>query len=50
MNDLIIDIQEDLALGVLSTMEIARKHHVPVNWVYECWDMLCEQEAEVDQN
>ena len=49
MRDLIIGIQEDIQLGVLSFREIALKHNVPFAWVNEAWDMLCEQEAEEEQ-
>ena len=46
MRDLVIDIQSDILAEVLSFQEIAQKHEVPVAWVNEAWDMLCEQEAE----
>lgn len=48
MRDLIIGIQEDIQLGVLCFADIARKHRVPVSWVDEAWNMLCEQEAEAE--
>lgn len=44
MRDLIIDIQDEIAREVLSFPEIARKYEVPLSWVNEAWDMLCEQE------
>ena len=52
MRNLVIDIQNDIRDGFLSFAEIAHKHEVPVSWVNEAWDMLCEQEAaaEVDQD
>ena len=50
MRDLIIDLQEEIQLGVLSFAEIARKYEVPVSWVAEAWDMLCEQEAEEEHS
>jgi len=46
ISDLCIAIQEDIQLGVLSFPEIATKHGVSEDWVYEAWEMLCEQEAE----
>ena len=46
MSELMIDIQEDIQLGVLSFPAIAAKHHVPLSWVNEAWEALCEQEAE----
>lgn len=49
MRDLIIDIQDDILQGVLSFQAIAEKHEVPVSWVNEAWDMLCEQEAEAER-
>lgn len=49
MRDLIIDIQNELILGVLSMSEIARKYEVPAYWVNEAWDLLCEQEAAAEQ-
>lgn len=45
MSDLFA-IQEDIELGVLSFSSIARKHNVPVSWVLQAWDLLCEQEAQ----
>jgi hypothetical protein len=39
-----IDIQESIRTEVLSFRGIAQKHDVPLEWVYEAWDMLCEQE------
>ena len=52
MRNLTIAIQNDIRDGFLSFAEIAHKHEVPVSWVNEAWDMLCEQEAaaEVDQD
>ena len=50
MRDLIIGIQEDIQLGVLCFADIARKHNVPVSWVDEAWNMLCEQEAAAEHN
>jgi len=49
MRDLIIDLQNEILLGALSFREIANKYEVPVAWVDEAWDMLCEQEAEAEQ-
>ena len=49
MSDLMIDLQDEVRLGVLSFAEIARKYEVPVSWVQEAWDELCEQEAEAEQ-
>ena len=49
MRDLIIDIQEEIILGVLSFAEIAQKYEVPMSWVNQAWDILCEQEAEAEQ-
>jgi len=46
MNELMIDIQEDLQMGVLSFPQIAAKYKVPTSWVAEVWNQLCEQEAE----
>lgn len=44
MSDLMIDLQDEIRLGVLSFQEIARKYEVPVSWVQEAWEELCEQE------
>lgn len=49
IRNLIIDLQEEIQLGVLSFQEIARKYEVPTSWVNEAWDMLCEQEAEEER-
>ena len=46
MSELIIDIQEDIELGVLSFRSIAKKHNVPISWVTNAWDLLCEQEQQ----
>lgn len=46
IKDLLILIQEDIAMEVLSFAEIARKHEVPLSWVREAWTLLCEQEQE----
>jgi hypothetical protein len=49
MRDLMIDLQDEIRLGVLSFAEIAQKYEVPTSWVQEAWDELCEQEAEAEQ-
>lgn len=49
MRDLIIDIQDEIALGALSFAQIAQKYEVPVSWVQEAWDLLCEREADIEQ-
>ena len=49
MSDIVIGIQEDIELGVLSFRAIAEKHDVPMSWVNEAWDMLCEQAAEAER-
>ena len=50
MGDLMIDIQEDISLGVLSFKQIAEKHNVPTSWVDAAWEALCEQELLEDQH
>lgn len=49
MSDLMIDLQDEVRLGALSFAEIAAKYEVPVSWVNEAWDELCQQEAEAEQ-
>jgi len=49
MRSLVIDIQSDIELGVLSFRGIAKKHDVPMSWVIEAWEMLCEQENQENQ-
>ena len=49
MRNLMIDLQDEIRLGVLSFAEIAQKYEVPTSWVQEAWDELCEQEAEAEQ-
>lgn len=49
MHSLIVDIQTEIQLGVLSFSEIAQKFEVPTSWVNEAWDLLCEQEAEAER-
>jgi hypothetical protein len=44
MRNLTTAIQNDIRDGFLSFAEIAHKHEVPVSWVNEAWDDLCEQE------
>lgn len=46
LSDLMIDLQDEIALGVLSFAEIARKYEVPLSWVNDAWDQLCGMEAE----
>ena len=46
MSELFTEIQEDIQLGLLSFPEIAAKHGVPMSWVNEAWEALCDQEAE----
>jgi len=50
MSELIIDIQEDIELGVLSFRSIAKKYCVPISWVTTAWDSLCEQEQQNQTN
>jgi|LakMenEpi03Aug12_release.lakeMendotaPanAssembly.Ray.scaffolds.fasta_scaffold12354_12 hypothetical protein len=47
MSNLIIDLQNELRLGVLSFKAIAKKYNVPIAWVNLAWDELCIQEAEI---
>lgn len=49
MSDLLIDIQDEIQLGVLSFPQIARKYDVPLSWVTDTWEGLCEQEAEAER-
>ena len=49
ISDLMIDLQDEIRLGALSFADIARKYEVPVSWVNEAWDQLCQQEAEAEQ-
>lgn len=46
IKNLMVDIQNDIIAGILSFGAIAEKHHVPMSWVNEAWDALCEQENE----
>lgn len=50
MSDLMIGLQEEIRLGALSFSGIARKYEVPVSWVQEAWDELCEQEYALEQS
>jgi len=50
MSELMISIQEDIELGVLSFRSIAEKHNVPISWVTAGWDLLCEQEQQNQTN
>ena len=43
MKDLIIDIQEAVARGELST-EIADRWNIPLTWVWEAMEMAREEE------
>ena len=40
LDDLILDIQEDLVQTDMTPAEIAEKHSVPVEWVYEIEEHL----------
>jgi hypothetical protein len=44
MKTLDSDLQDEIQLGALSFLGIARKYHVPVSRVKAAWDLLCEQE------
>lgn len=46
LKSLVADIQEEIQLGVLSFAAIAQKYEVPMSWVNEAWEELCEQEAQ----
>lgn len=48
MSDLAIDIQEDIEAGLLSFESIATKYGVPLRWVNAVYEMMCEQESEID--
>ena len=43
MSDLSIDIQDDIAAGLLSFQEIAAKHNVPFTWVDEVASEMANQ-------
>jgi hypothetical protein len=47
MSNLMIDLQNEILLGVLSFQGIAAKYQVPIAWVNLAWDELCRQEAEI---
>ena len=44
MKDLFEDIKEELRLGVLSDVGIARRFDIPLNWVTIAWEELCREE------
>ena len=44
MNQLTIDVQKEIALGVLSFNAIALKYEVPISLVEDVWDQMCVQE------
>jgi hypothetical protein len=44
--NVMVDIQNDIIVGILSFKSIAEKHNVPFSWVNVAWDVLCEQENE----
>ena len=44
MKELLEDIKDELRLGVLSDVGIARKFDVPLNWVTIAWEQLCSEE------
>ena len=43
MSQLVLDIQDDIAAGLLSFQEIATKYQVPLSWVDEVWTELTDQ-------
>ncbi|MEY4332291.1 MAG: hypothetical protein RLZZ196_1029 [Bacteroidota bacterium] len=49
LKDVFISIQEDIELGVLSFQKISEKYNVPMAWVNEAWDDLCQQYEEEDR-
>ena len=48
MGYLLLDVQDDISMGVLSFNAIAKKYGVPLHWVEQVWDNLCEQELASD--
>lgn len=50
MSDLFISIQDDIEQGILSFQQIARKYDVPMSWVNDAWDALCEQYEEEESH
>ena len=43
MSQLVLDIQDEIAAGLLSFQEIATKYQVPLSWVDEVWTELTDQ-------
>jgi len=41
---------DEISFGILSFKGIADKYDVPISWVYEAWDQLCEQEYAEEQS
>ena len=48
MGYLLLDVQDDISIGVLSFNAIAKKYGIPLHWVEQVWDNLCEQELASD--
>jgi len=48
MGYLLLDVQDDISMGVLSFNAIAKKYGIPLHWVAQVWDNLCEQELASD--
>ncbi len=49
IKNVMIEIQNDLIMGVLGFKAIAEKHGVSMDDVNVAWDDLCEQEAAMRQ-
>lgn len=58
MSDISLMLQNEISRGELSFASIAKKFQVPIQWVYDANDLLCDMEQEeyndtnwrVDQN
>jgi len=48
MSDLHADIAEDLRSEILTMNAIAKKHNVPISWVFDVWETLCFDEHDID--
>ena len=50
INNLIMSIEDDIRLGVLSFQKIADKYNAPLKFVTDVWDSMCETEFFQDEN
>lgn len=47
IKEVIFDIEQDIRSQLYEFPTIASKHNVPVSFVNQVWELMCQQEAQV---